>query len=294
MFVQCASGSSHSLYVDHHGFAWSCGSNSIGELGLGSYSKLSEPVVTPAKIHGLSNIISVSGGRCFSLFLDQNGCVWSCGWNQFGQLGLGDKINRNIAQQIEGLPVIISICALGYSSIFLDVDGNVWRCGQNKLGELGLGDPNDTSDRYTPVKINYLPKIQSIAGGWHHSLYLDYGGSVWGCGNNGAGQLSLGDESRRYKAGKIIDLPKIKAIAGGVHFSLFLDIEENVWVCGGNDNGALGLGHTTHINKAEKNTHLKDIVAVAGGNGGHSIFLDELGNIFTCGSNSHGHCSRSY
>src|SRR3990167_4047425 len=178
---------------------------------------------------------SFSAGYHFSLFIDANGSVWSCGYNSNGQLGLGDVNHRNIPEQIKNLPTIGSAYALGQSSMFLDCEGSIWSCGDNRYGGLGLG-----------------------------------------------------DTTQRNKAEKIGGIPAIKSMAGGVYFSMFVDQQGNVWVCGENQNGELGLGHTTQINSPQKNNNLSGIVAVAGGHPNFSIFLDNAGNIFTCGNNGYG------
>ena len=251
---------------------------------MGLVKKEKKIILTPEKIRNLPPIISVSAAW-HSLFVDANGSVWSCGCNAQGRLGLGDWKNRNVPEQITNLPKIISTIALNYSSIFLDCKGSVWTCGNNGYGQLGLG---DTEHRSKAEKIQGLPKIKSIAGGDYHSLFLDCEGSVWACGYNKEGNLGLGDAKDRNSPEKIGGLPKIKSMAGGVHCSMFVDEKGNVWVCGGNQKGELGLGHTTQINSPQKNLHLSGIVAAAGGWTNHSLFLDNAGNVYTCGWNYYG------
>ena len=279
--VVCSSGYWHSLFLDSLGSVWSCGNNQYGDLALGHIKN----EITPQKVKNLPRIISVSAGWAFSLFVDENGDAWGCGYNGDGQLGLEDKNHRNLPEKVTNLRNIISVITLGESSIFLDCEGSVWGCGHNGYGELGLG---DTKHRNKAEKISGLSKIKSIAGGWNHSLFLDREGSVWACGNNAQGNLGLGDTKHRNKAEKIQGLPAIKSMAGGVHFSMFVDEEGNVWVCGGNQKGQLGMGHIFQINTPQKNNNLSGIVAVAGGNCHYSMFLDNEGNIYTCGSNQHG------
>src|SRR3990167_1836615 len=279
----CASGQDHCLFLDSLASVWSCGYNQYGGLGLGHSTNTYK--LTPQKINNLPPIISISAGYEFSLFVDANGSVWSCGYNGYGQLGLGDVKNRNIPEQIKNLPAIKSALAFGNSSLFLDCEGSVWICGYNHYGELGLG---DTTQRNKAEKIQGLPAIKSMAGGYYHALFLDCEGSVWSCGYNGHGGLGLGDTTQRNKAEKIQGLPAIKSMAGGVHWSMFVDEQGNVWVCGSNQNGELGLGHTTQINSPQKNNNLSGIVAVAGGHAYFSMFLDKQGNVFTCGHNQYG------
>lgn len=314
-----ASGKQHTLLLDNLGVVWGCGDNKNGELGEieGTRIKQFHFVRTPTKFENLPHIISVSAGASFSLFLDANGGVWSCGLNTCGQLGLGDKVSRCVVTEIPNLPSIASICATGSSSIFLDCEGFVWTCGWNQYGQLGLG---DTELRTVPEKIKspsekeieiniisdaetakieaesnedeaedagIFPRMQAIAGGYYHALFLDEDGSVWSCGYNQNGNLGLGHRENKSTPEKIPELPKITTIAGGQHFTLLLDEDGYVWVCGSNSNGELGLGHTRQINKPEKNNNLSRIVAFAGAET-DSIFLDDEGSVFTSGSNETG------
>ena len=278
----CASGQHHSLFIDKFGSVWGCGYNGDGQLGTrNSFDKVNKP----EKINNLEMpISSISAGYQFSLFLDVDRSVWTCGSNANGQLGLGDTESRNIPVKIPNIPKIISIFALGNASIFLDEEGSVWSCGSNQSGELGLG---DNMQRNKAEKIAGLPKIKSIAGGWSHSLFLDCEGFVWSCGYNKEGNLGLGDTICRSKPERVDGLPKIKWIAAGTNISLFGDKEGKVWVCGGNKQGELGLGHETQMNKPEKILSLSGIVSATGG-WFCSIFLDQQGKVFTCGNNPFG------
>lgn len=154
-------------------------------------------ITIPEKINNLPPITSIFAGYEYSLFLDENGYVWSCGDNEKGQLGLGDNNNRNQAEQITTLPKIVSVFA-GYAfSTFLDCEGSVWGCGNNNYGQLG--DSRGTNCRNIAEKIPELPKIISISGGPAHSLFLDCEGAVWCCGYNAFGQLGLGHATNRNK-----------------------------------------------------------------------------------------------
>src|SRR3990167_5489404 len=98
-----------------------------------------------------------SGSR-HSLFLDSLNSVWSCGDNEFGQLGLGHNTIVLAPQKINNLPPIISISAGDRFSLFVDANGSVWGCGFNQYGELGL---EDAKNRNVPEQITNLPKIIS-------------------------------------------------------------------------------------------------------------------------------------
>src|SRR3990167_9466578 len=219
-----------------------------------------------------------------SLFLDHSGSVWSCGKNQFGELGLEEKLSKWKAEKINSLPIITAISAGSQFSLFLDESGCVWSCGKNEYGELGLGNAKQTNQ---PQKITGMPRIMLAFALGRSSLFLDYSGSVWVCGFNGYGQLGLGDNTYRSKVDQVKNLPKIKFISGGFFHSLFLDFEGCVWSCGRNSDGELALGHKKDANKPEKVRGLPRIKQMAGGVY-FSLFLDEEGYVWACGSNFHG------
>ena len=49
-------------------------------------------------------VIQIASGVFHSLFLTNKGRVYSCGWNDGGQLGLGNKKDQNIPELIRNLP----------------------------------------------------------------------------------------------------------------------------------------------------------------------------------------------
>ena len=69
-------------------------------------SDLKIDIIVATKIENLTNIVSVISERNHSFFLDVNGQVWGTGSNSYGQLGLGDRINRLVPSKIENLPKI--------------------------------------------------------------------------------------------------------------------------------------------------------------------------------------------
>ena len=130
-------------------------------------------------------------GYAHTLFVDFDNIVYSCGSNKYGQLGLGDNINRNIPSKIPNLPNLpkdqsvlgrillppIKYVACGtHHTLFVDCDDIVYSCGSNFFGQLGLGDDND---RNIPSKILNLPPIKYVSCGSYHTLFVDYEGTVY-------------------------------------------------------------------------------------------------------------------
>ena len=68
-----------------------------------------------------------------------DGTIMAKGNNQYGQLGLGDNIDRDefVAVEIEDVKWVMSS---GDHSFLIKNDGSIWSCGRNDVGQLGLGD----------------------------------------------------------------------------------------------------------------------------------------------------------
>ena len=81
------------------------GWNSVGQLGLGH----TEEVLLPAKVTPLPPVSSVSCGWNHTLILSEEGQVFVCGSNSFGQLGTGDDVKMISQPQALQQKVIVHI-----------------------------------------------------------------------------------------------------------------------------------------------------------------------------------------
>ena len=72
------------------------------------------------------------------LMLDRAGNVYTTGWNNVGQLGLGHTQSVHVFTKIDSFcDKIIEIAAGWDFSIFLTEQGEVFTCGSNAFGQLG-------------------------------------------------------------------------------------------------------------------------------------------------------------
>lgn len=78
-------GYNHSMMVSD-GKLYTWGGGGSGRLGNGGTNNTLKPTIVPSLKN--INIVGLDGGYDFSLVLDNNGRVWSCGSNKKGQLGL--------------------------------------------------------------------------------------------------------------------------------------------------------------------------------------------------------------
>ena len=84
--VQAATGKNHSVFVSENGNTFVCGDNSNGQLGIGAATF---KCTKPRNIGFGAKVKTVACGSEFTMFVDENGCLYSCGLPEFGQLGNG-------------------------------------------------------------------------------------------------------------------------------------------------------------------------------------------------------------
>jgi alpha-tubulin suppressor-like RCC1 family protein len=124
--------------------------------------------------------------------------VFSWGWNYSGQIGHGDKVNRNTPEIIKFFKdkQIIHVYCLSYSSIVLSKSGSVYSFGWNYSGQIGIG---NTTHQTTPQEITYFKNIpiSKIYCGYHHSFAISQSNKVYCWGWNNKGQLGVEDNKNR-------------------------------------------------------------------------------------------------
>ncbi|GAA0150428.1 guanyl-nucleotide exchange factor [Lithospermum erythrorhizon] len=97
-----AAGLWHTLCITTDGHVHAFGGNQFGQLGLGIGSDEAEtsPKLLKASLFENKNAKTVSCGARHSTILTEDGSLFSWGWNKYGQLGLGDTIDRNIPSEV--------------------------------------------------------------------------------------------------------------------------------------------------------------------------------------------------
>ena len=277
--------STHSLILKNDGTLWSCGYNGYGQLGLGDGSNRTTFTQITANS---DNIKSVYCGWGHTLILKNDGTLWSCGYNKYGQLGLGDTNNRNTFTQITtNADNIKSIYRGENHTLILENDGTLWGCGCNDYGQLGLGDGSNRTT-FTQITAN-SDNIKSVYCGWNHTFMLKNDGTLWGCGDNSSGQLGLGDTTNRTTFTQITtNTDDIKQIYCGGAYTFILKNNGTLWVCGWNNVGQLGLGDTTNRTTFTQVTTNADNIKEIYCGGNHTLILKNDNTLWSCGYNASG------
>ena len=198
---QVACGYSHTCSVKTDGTLWSFGLHDKGQLGDNSVVSTTNngvtvytSKITPTQVGTSTTWKQVSCGYKHSAGIKNDGTLWTWGLNDAGQLGDNTKTNRSSPVQTNATGTNWKQVSCGYKhSAGIKNDGTLWTWGLNDAGQLG---DTTSSNRSSPVQVsgNYND-WRYISCGWNFSLGIRNDGSLWGWGENGAGQLGDGTQT---------------------------------------------------------------------------------------------------
>ena len=291
---QLACGYSHTFILKNDGSIWGWGNNAGGALGLGDNTNRNTFTQVTTNINNDVKEIACGDNRTF--ILKNDGSIWGCGYNYYGELGLGDTTSRNTFTKVTtNVNDIKQIVGGGTHTFILKNDGSIWSCGKNDWGQLGLG-TSDTNahSTFTKVTTNINNDVKEVSCGTEFTFILKNDGSVYSCGGNGSGQLGLGDTASRPTFTKVTTNINndVKQIACGNGHTVILKNDGSVYSCGGNGSGQLGIGiggaNTNKSTFTKVTTNINnDVKQIACGNG-HTVILKNDGSVLSCGNNVYG------
>lgn len=198
--VDVAIGGEHTLLLDENGNVHGCGSNAIGQIGLGEGL---DETSSPTMLDDLNSVSSISAGHRHSLFTADDG-IYLTGSNEFGQLCTdtgGTDIYRPGSLGVDRA-TIISFEAISESSYILYDNGLVDGCGRNDFGQLG---DNDNQDKFvTSVDLDdRAVRLLGVGPSAQSVFFVTTDERVWGTGLNDRGQLGVGDKENRYMPSRV-------------------------------------------------------------------------------------------
>ncbi|KAJ8938616.1 hypothetical protein NQ314_011425 [Rhamnusium bicolor] len=271
-------------------YAW--GSTIHGELGLGGIED--EHILTPRVLDwNLANtVIDAALGDNHTLLLTREGKVYSCGSNDYGQLGHDQPRKR--PQPVTGLDahLITRVSCGSMHSMALNQWGHVFTWGSDYHGQLGqnIGENIQSIPKIIRALATY--HIVQICCGQRHSIALANSGEILTWGANNFGQLGTGERSASEVLPKVINSLKgipIAFIACGANHSFAISKSGAVYGWGKNTRGQLGLNDTDNKMYPTQLRTLRNIRvrSIACGEE-FSTFLTLDGGVFTCGAGMFG------
>ncbi|XP_008842859.1 probable E3 ubiquitin-protein ligase HERC3 isoform X2 [Nannospalax galili] len=214
---------------------------SLGQPGIST--NLQGIVAEPQVCSFISDrtVKEVACGGNHSMFLLEDGEVYTCGLNTKGQLGHQGEGNK--PEQIGALADqhIIHVACGESHSLALSDQGQLFSWGAGSDGQLGLMTTEDSVAVPRLIqKLNQQTILQVSCGNWH-CLALA-AGAVFGWGMNNAGQLGLSDEKDRESPChvKLLRTQKVVYISCGEEHTAVLTKSGGVFTFGAGSCGQLG------------------------------------------------------
>lgn len=305
-----SAGDGTSFFVTDDGRLYGFGRNDNGQLGDGSTTSRSSPVLIE---EGVDRVAATFGPVTFHLRRD--GTLWGTGRNDGAILGPASVgyITRAtlIARNVR------DFAATPRTLFYLTTDDTLWGLGANEAGQLGTGDRTPAT---APVRI--ATAVAGVAAGPTRMFYWTRSGQLLACGSNTFGVLGDGSRADRlspvtldHRAGSI-------SVGANVTWSLSADGTAHSWgywrpAAGGDDQhlttpqpyaagyrAVEATGETVLALRANGDLwrlqphwrwageKITDGVVEFSAGTDHFILVDDEDRIWTGGENTHGQLGR--
>ncbi|CAL1540890.1 unnamed protein product [Lymnaea stagnalis] len=224
---------------------WSWGANNSGQLGLGNHDDQIVPsicVPLPA-LEESDDFKQAGGGGGYSYILTKSGKVLTCGNNDRGQLGHGDKHSLMVFSLSQRLTAfkMVQIAAGWDFMLGLTDGGQLLSWGSNSFGQLGRL-AAESSNELVPGEVSGFKdsKIVAVAAGLRHAISLTESGQVYTWGNGRKGQLGCveadGNPLQKTQNPILVQFPQREIVvcvtAGMYHSGISTDAGNiHVWGC---------------------------------------------------------------
>ncbi|XP_057653179.1 probable E3 ubiquitin-protein ligase HERC4 isoform X1 [Diorhabda carinulata] len=276
-------------------YGW--GSTINGELGLGGVEE--EHILAPTNLdwYLANTVVKAALGNYHTLLLTKDGKVYSCGSNDYGQLGHNQTRKRprmSLFKPVSALDAhhIIDVKCGSLHSMALNQWGQVFSWGSNFCGQLGHGTEQDQYEIPKPIKALASYNIVQIHCGQRHSIALASSGEILTWGANNFGQLGLGFTSQVENIPRLLTSLQgvpIHLVTCGANHTFALSKSGAVYGWGKNTCGQLGLNCVDNkIFPAQLRTLRNIRVRYIACGDEFSMFLTLDGGVLTCGAGMFG------
>jgi len=175
-------GRNHIAHISNENDIYTWGRSTHGRLGHGDIIE-EKGISVPFRVEGLHmhglQVLSVACGAAHTIAVCKEG-VYSWGFNNFGQLGVGDTRRRSRPCLISQLTPknVLAIAAGHYHTLAIDGDHKVWAWGWGIHGQLGI---HSAENSKIPVNVALLnsQKAVQVAAGHAHSVVLSAKGYIF-------------------------------------------------------------------------------------------------------------------
>ena len=246
-FAAISVGGGHTCAVTAAGAAYCWGWNDYGQLGDGTTTTRSSPVLVAAPA-GVT-FVAVSAGETHSCAVTATGDAYCWGLNQSGWLGDGTTTTR-LSPVLVAAPAGVTFAAVSAArshTCGVTPAGAAYCWGLNGSGQLGNGDAT-MATQYTPVLVTVPAGVTfaEVSAGDYHTCGLTPARVAYCWGDGTAGQVGDGaTQIRLTPVGVTGGLTFAVVSAGQVH-TCGMTPAGAAYCWGSNDFGQLGDGTMTN------------------------------------------------
>ncbi|XP_055625701.1 RCC1-like G exchanging factor-like protein [Toxorhynchites rutilus septentrionalis] len=259
--VKVDAGRAHLLALAKNGTVYALGNNAYGQCGraiVQGEDYFNKPRIN--KIQKLDssadNVKDIACGQDHSFFLTESGRLFSCGWSDDGQTGLGRFgfvcTPSLVKGDLEG-ENILKVAGSSDTVLALNDKGEVFGWGNSEYGQLNI-DRDENPQINSPRHLSFLKnigKITDIAAGGSYCIALNENGDVftWGYGMLGFGpevthrpgptQISAALFGRNDFNPNV----RVRAVYAGLTHSGAINEQDDLYMWGHNRHGCLGFGN---------------------------------------------------
>ena len=217
--------------------------------------------------------------------ITNDGKLFGCGDNQYGQQGDGTTVNvTTFTERLENETISTVSCSKNTTWV-LTTDGKLFGCGRNTNGQQGDG---TTTDVKTFTQRLSGETIASISSNDFGTWAVTTDGKLFGCGSGYGGAQGNGSTSNVTSFTQRLSGETIANVYSGTGDRTWaVTTDGKLFGCGSGAGGAQGNGSTTNVTSFTQRLDNETVASVTcSGNNTWAVTTD--GKLFGCGQNSYG------
>ena len=277
--AEISAGNFHTAAVKDDGTLWSWGSNTYGQIGIGSTDMTKND---PVRVGTETNWKTASAGCFCTAAVKDNGSLWAWGRNDYGQYGDSTKASRNVPVIAGAANDWRTVSAGSNHTAGIKKDGTLW--------VWGFGYDSTGVNSSVPVRVGTDSDWATVSAGLGYTVAIKTGGTMWAWGYNQYGQLGIGSSgigTNKNVPTRIGTDDDWDTVSAGSYHTAAIKTGGTLWAWGLNTYGQLGDGTNADKNVPTRIGTDDDWDTVSAGNV-HTAAIKTGGTLWAWGYNEYG------
>ena len=272
-----------SWYITTSGDLYGCGCGGSGQQGSGGTSDVT---TFTKRGENVKYFFVCKAGPNVTFFINNNGDLYGCGNNHYGQQGSGNTSNLTTFTKIAENVKSVNEKYFGaecYSTWYLTNNGDLYGCGYNAQGQQGNGTSGTNVTTFTKRASN----VKNYCLNENTMWYVTNDGDLYGCGANWSGQQGSGGTSDVTTFTKRAE--NVKEIFASASISWYITNDGDLYGCGTGGYGQQGSGGTSDVTTFTKRAeNVKEVYLPPRSYEIETWYQKNNGDLYGCGYNYYG------